>query len=700
MKFAYLLKRAAIAVGGLSLGLVLAPAHAATTFSLSSGSVCGGPTSASFTPGAGNITVSLCATTGAGEPFCGASIKLLSAAGQGGLFNITNRTLGPALPDPTTASPTYPIAISNPAAGPDLGGTPNGTASTAGGLTTLLATFTITPPASAPLASYVITTDAFTSLSTPSPDCTTPGDPVGVPTQASFTLNKIVTPATAVFTIAGPVNVTEAGATANAVVTCTGALDGNNTAITVPFTTTNAAGNFTTSASPVTFTACAGATQNIVVSPRVDDAIVQGPVSGTIVLGTPSAGSLGATTTATVNVADNDTPPVFGLVKAGACAEPTTSCTFTVVRESGITNNTAVGFTISGTATRGTDYTLNDTGCGGPVISGNSVTHTQAAPSGGFTIAVCPIDDTAVEGAETVIMTLNTGAGYTLGAVATQTQSIADDDSPQVVTVAVNGPVSEAGGVLTYTFTRSGGSAAAQAATLSVNTTAPATSSRYSTTCGASITFAASTSTATCTVTAIDNVAVDGNATATVAVAAPTVAGAYTVGSPSSATGTINDDDVAVNAVAGNTGSAASMGITEGAVARFSVSCPTLAAPFTVNYSIAPATPATGDVFVGGGATGSVTCPAAAASLVAVPTTVQTLDDSLIGNARTYTMTISVPAVPGPAPAATVIGNAVATVVVADNDQPTSIPTMGAAGLGLLSLMLAGLAAFQRRRRA
>ena len=42
MKFAYLLKRAAIAVGGLSLGLVLAPAHAATTFSLSSGSVCGG----------------------------------------------------------------------------------------------------------------------------------------------------------------------------------------------------------------------------------------------------------------------------------------------------------------------------------------------------------------------------------------------------------------------------------------------------------------------------------------------------------------------------------------------------------------------------------------------------------------------------------------------------------------------------------
>lgn len=679
----------------LALGLGLAGnSQAAVSLKVVAGSTCAGASSVTYTPGGTDVTATVCATTTT-ELFCGATFSMVEASATAVFNLVAPRTRGSSFDTDGNPSYTFPIAIQTPAAAIDLGASvfPELVAGTYP-----VATLTIRPLAGATASSYTIgLASASTATGT---NCATEVNTGNGLAVTPLTMNKLVAPATAVFTIAGPVNVTEGGATANAVVTCTGALDGNNTAITVPFTKTNDAGNFTTSASPVTFTACAGATQNIVVTPRADDATVQGPVSGTIVLGTPSAGSLGATTTATVNVADNDTPPVFGLVKAGACAEPTTSCTFGIVRESGVTNTSTVGFTISGTATRGTDYTLNDTGCGGPVIAGNSVSHTQAAPSGTFTIAVCPIDDTAVEGAETVIMTLNTGAGYTLGAVATQTQSIADDDSPQVVTVAVNGPVSEAGGVLTYTFTRSGGSAAAQAATLSVNTTAPATSSRYSTTCGASITFAASTSTATCTVTAIDNVAVDGNATATVAVAAPTVAGAYTVGSPSSATGTINDDDVAVNAVAGNTGSAASMGITEGAVARFSVSCPTLAAPFTVNYSIAPATPATGDVFVGGGATGSVTCPAAAASLVAVPTTVQTLDDSLIGNARTYTMTISVPAVPGPAPAATVIGNAVATVVVADNDQPTSIPTMGAAGLGLLSLMLAGLAAFQRRRRA
>ncbi len=665
---------------------------------------CTGSAALAIPPGGGTASFHVCVNAASpATKTCGLGYRITASSSVG--MTVT-RTLGTAYPDPTIANATFNngtnnlLAPTSAAAGSTVA---DGVTPVAAANGIVAASYTLTVPGSVAAGSYTVGPSS-TLLNITGTTC----DDINVGGASDFspaattplTVTVAATPATAVFTISTPVNVTEGGATANAVVTCTGALDGSNTPITVPFTTTNAAGNFTTNASPVTFTACAGATQNIVVSPRVDDAIVQGAVSGTIVLGTPSAGSLGATTTATVNVADNDTPPVFGLVKAGACAEPTTSCTFGIVRESGVTNTSTVGFTITGTATRGTDYTLNDTVCGGPVIAGNSVSHTQAAPSGTFTIAVCPIDDTAVEGAETVIMTLNTGAGYTLGAVATQTQSIADDDSPQVVTVAVNGPVSEAGGVLTYTFTRSGGSAAAQAATLSVNTTAPATSSRYSTTCGASITFAASTSTATCTVTAIDNVAVDGNATATVAVAAPTVAGAYTVGSPSSATGTINDDDVAVNAVAGNTGSAASMGITEGAVARFSVSCPTLAAPFTVNYSIAPATPATGDVFVGGGATGSVTCPAAAASLVAVPTTVQTLDDSLIGNARTYTMTISVPAVPGPAPAATVIGNAVATVVVADNDQPTSIPTMGAAGLGLLSLMLAGLAAFQRRRRA
>jgi len=92
-----------------------------------------------------------------------------------------------------------------------------------------------------------------------------------------------------------------------------------------------------------------------------------------------------------------------------------------------------------------------------------------------------------------------------------------------------------------------------------------------------------------------------------------------------------------------------------------------------------------------------------------VPTTVQTINDTTIGNARTYTMTISIPQVMigaannglkagGPSVAATIIGNAVATVNVTDDDQPVGVPTMSMLGLGFMSLMLAGFVAFQRRR--
>lgn len=498
------------------------------------------------------------------------------------------------------------------------------------------------------------------------------------------TLARTITPSTAVFSISTPVNVTEGGATANATVTCTGAFASNTTTpVTVAYTTTNAAGNFTTTASPLSFTACGGQTRTITVTPRADDAVVQGAVAGSIVLGaiTTDVGATIGTGTAVVNVADNDSPPVFGVTKSGACAEPTTSCEFQIVRESGVSGSFTVGFTVSGTATRGTDYTLNDTTCGGPVIAGNSVSHSQAAPAGAFRIAVCPIDDVAVEGVETVVLTLNAGAGYTLGAVATQSHNIADDDSPQVVTVAVSGsPASENGGVLTYTFTRSGGSAAAQAATLAVNVTPPAASARYTTTCAATVTFAAATPTVTCTATGVNNAALDGNINVIVGVAAPTVAGSYTVGSPATATGVITDDEVGVSVAA------VSGVVNEGGLVTFTVSCTGMAStsvPFTLTGTI-------GTDVVGG-----ATSPIALTCGTPQTVTVQTVNNSIQGDNRSITLTLGTP-VGGNA--ALVPGSSAATVAILDDDGPKIVPTMGMLGLGLMSLMLAGLAAFQRRR--
>ena len=337
---------------------------------------------------------------------------------------------------------------------------------------------------------------------------------------ATGTLTKAITASTAVFSI-GNVTVTEGG-TGNAVVTCTGAFASNTVApVTVAYTSTNGAGNFTTAASPVSFAAC-GTTQNILVTARADDTVIQGTVTGSITLGavTTDTGSTVSPTASVVTVNDNDALPSVAITASGGCAEAAVpaNCTFTVTATSNTSPVQLVGagpsvpFTIAGTATNGADYKLVSgpaANCAaGPAFTGPVAT-TFGTPS---VMTVCVIDDTIVEsGGETVIVNLTANAAaYTL-TTASATNTIADDDSPQVVNVTVTGsPASENGGVLTYNFTRTGGSLPAQAAPLVANITPPASSPRYSTTCGTTITFAVNTATASCTVTGINDNLVNG----------------------------------------------------------------------------------------------------------------------------------------------------------------------------------------------
>ncbi len=51
-------------------------------------------------------------------------------------------------------------------------------------------------------------------------------------------------------------------------------------------------------------------------------------------------------------------------------------------------------------------------------------------------ININPIDDTLAEGSETVILTLGTGTGYTVGATNTATVTIADNEVLPVITIA------------------------------------------------------------------------------------------------------------------------------------------------------------------------------------------------------------------------------------------------------------------------
>ena len=86
---------------------------------------------------------------------------------------------------------------------------------------------------------------------------------------------------------------------------------------------------------------------------------------------------------------------------------------FRLTRSGDVTSSLVVTFTLTGTATNGTDY------------EDRALTVTFAAGQATATVSVVPKTDAVVEGAETVILTVVDGAGYTAGAPAVATVTIA-----------------------------------------------------------------------------------------------------------------------------------------------------------------------------------------------------------------------------------------------------------------------------------
>jgi hypothetical protein len=83
----------------------------------------------------------------------------------------------------------------------------------------------------------------------------------------------------------------------------------------------------------------------------------------------------------------------------------------------------SVNYTLGGTAINGTDYSLS-----GPSSGSNTVTF--AAGSSTASLTLDPVADGVVEANESVILTLATGSGYTVGTTAPITGTILNDDQP------------------------------------------------------------------------------------------------------------------------------------------------------------------------------------------------------------------------------------------------------------------------------
>ena len=476
------------------------------------------------------------------------------------------------------------------------------------------------------------------------------GYTVGLTNVATGT---ILTDDTAVSVAVSPSSVTEDG-TANLVYTFT------RTGLTATPLTVNfgvngiatfggdyaqsGAASFSTSLGSVTFLA-GFATAVVTIDPTVDS-IVESDESVVLSLNSGTGYAIGSPNSATGMITNDDVivlPSVSVAVSPSSVLEDgTPNLIYTFTRSSLASDPLTVNFTVSGSATLATDYTQS----GASTFSGGgagSVTFGFGQTTASVTIN--PKADVMVELDETVVLTLTSGTGYTVGAAAIATGTIANDDTLSTVTLAVSpASVMENGAPnMSYTFTRTGSTALGLTVNFTVGGTATFVSD-YTQTGAAtfsgstgSVSFGFGQSTATVIVNPKSDSLVELDETVCLTlVSSPN----YTVGTVAPVKGTIKNDDIGVS-VSVTPGSVTEDGNTN-LVYTFTRVGP-LTNPLTVKF-VADGTATfgtdytqTGAASFGAGA-GTVTIPAFASSATV---TIDPTVDSIVEADETVKLTVA-----------------------------------------------------------
>ena len=261
-------------------------------------------------------------------------------------------------------------------------------------------------------------------------------------------------------------------------------------------------------------------------------------------LSSPSNARLsGGSTTldGTGTITDDDDAPTVSVADATAVNEghdpdTTVDMSFTVTLSEASSLAVTVPYTLTGTATGGSDYET-------------PASTSLAIPAGDAsgTIVVKVKGDALDEPNETIVVTLGAPTNATVSTVegaGTGTGTITDDDGTPSVTLKLTpATIAESGDDNASTVTASLSSASSQDVTLTVAAAAvdPGTTSDF-TLSGTTLTIAAGAteSTGTVTVTAVDNDVDAANKTVTVSA---TATGGNGVANPADATLTITDDD-------------------------------------------------------------------------------------------------------------------------------------------------------------
>ena len=279
--------------------------------------------------------------------------------------------------------------------------------------------------------------------------------------------------------------------------------------------------------------------------------------------------------------------------------------------------------------------------------------------SGTATLTVETDNDNTDESNGSITAQVKAGSGYTVGDPSSATVTVNDNDAAPrgppkpKVTITADPPTITEGADATFTLTANPRPATA----LKVRVNVTQTGSVLRGTPPSTVTFRADQTTATLTITTDDDNVDEVASQVTAQIQAGT---GYTIGSPSSATVTVNDNDIPQMTITANRAS-----VTEGTDATFTLTAnPKPATALTVNVNVTQ----TGEVISG--------TPLSTVTFNANQTTatlrVATDDDEVRESAGTVTAQIT-----------TGVGYTVgtpssATVTVNDNDTPPNSPATGA----------------------
>ena len=285
-------------------------------------------------------------------------------------------------------------------------------------------------------------------------------------------------------------------------------------------------------------------TATVTIDPAADSTVEPDEtVILTVVAGTGY--NVGDPSSATGTITNDDTDVSVAVAPLSTTEDGAGNLVYTFTRTGVTTGALTANFTINGTATFNTDYTQT----GATTFTPPNGTVEFAAGSSTATVTIDPTADTTVEPDETVILTVAPGTGYNVGTPSAATGTITNDDTDVSVAVAPASVDEDGVANLVYTFTRAG----VTSTPLTVNFTIGGTatfSTDYTQTGAATfvppngtVTFGAGNSTATVTVDPSADITSEPDETVILTLAAGT---GYNVIEPSSATGTIVNDDVVV----------------------------------------------------------------------------------------------------------------------------------------------------------